>query len=53
MAATPNVPNIQKAPDSDRPGRSSQKPARIVENAPAPTVEKALANGRRQVDSTK
>lgn len=35
------------------PAHPNQPPARIIENPPAKTVEKALANGKAQVEAAK
>jgi hypothetical protein len=46
MAAPPNKPNIQKSPSV-----GNQPPPRIIENQPAATLDRALANSKRQVDA--
>jgi hypothetical protein len=42
-------PNIQKS--EPRPGNPNQPPARIIDNQPADTLAKALANSKRAVDA--
>jgi hypothetical protein len=44
-------PNIQKS--EPRPQNPNQPEARIIDNPPADSLAKALANSKRQIESAK
>jgi hypothetical protein len=49
MATKP--PNIQKS--EPQPGNPNQPAPRIIDNPPADSLAKALANSKRQIEATK
>jgi hypothetical protein len=54
MAAKPRVPNIVAPADRWKNSMNPNQPAaKIIDNAPAKTLDAALANSKKQVDATK